>query len=214
MRLIGVIGRNGSGKDEVLAYLRGAYGIPYVATGDIVRALAAQAGEDATREALGALSERVFRELGPGCFALLAARSLAEDAWPVAGISGLRSLADVERLRAEYGDDLTLVHVSVRDPAVRFKRMVRRASARDPRDIGQFLAQEAAEERIFQLSEAIAEADVTIANDGTIEDLHRAIEEAIVRHELLEPAPARRKPARASARSQAIAERDAEADPE
>ena len=40
MRIIGVVGKNGSGKDEVLKYLRIRYSVPFLSTGDIVREMA------------------------------------------------------------------------------------------------------------------------------------------------------------------------------
>lgn len=58
VRVIGAIGKNGSGKDEVLRYLSARYGVPFVATGDIVRSLAAEEGLEPTRENLGPMSAR------------------------------------------------------------------------------------------------------------------------------------------------------------
>ena len=46
VRIIGVIGENGSGKDEVLKYLRTKYNVPFLSTGDIVRGIAAKEGVD------------------------------------------------------------------------------------------------------------------------------------------------------------------------
>ena len=39
-RIIGVVGKIGSGKDEVLKYINARYGVPYISTGDLVRDLA------------------------------------------------------------------------------------------------------------------------------------------------------------------------------
>ena len=70
MRIIGAVGANGSGKDEVLKHLRDRYGVPFLATGDMVRSIAAEEDREPTREALGEISERCFAEQGPGCFVL------------------------------------------------------------------------------------------------------------------------------------------------
>ena len=56
-RVIGVVGKIGSGKDEVLKYLKAKYGIPYLSTGDLVRDLAAKDGVKPTRENLEIISE-------------------------------------------------------------------------------------------------------------------------------------------------------------
>jgi len=47
MKVIGAVGDIGSGKDEVLKYLRDRYGVPYLSTGDIVRRMAQEDGVEA-----------------------------------------------------------------------------------------------------------------------------------------------------------------------
>lgn len=180
MRIIGAIGKNGSGKDEVLKYLKKRYDVPFLSTGEMVRAIAARDGAEPTREGLGAISERCFAEQGSGCFVRMAAERIAENGWPIAGISGIRSADDVRLLRADYGEDFVLIHVVVSDPRVRFARMTRRAEARDPSDFDHFRELDAREETLFHVSEAATYADHTLTNDGTLADLHRAIDRLVV----------------------------------
>jgi dephospho-CoA kinase len=187
MHIIGAIGKNGSGKDEVLKYLRDCYGVPFVSTGDIVRSLAAEEGLEPTRENLGAVSARWFAKHGPGCFVRLAAEKIAANGWPVAGISGIRSADDVRLLKAAYGESFILVHVLVSDDFVRLDRMTKRAEARDPADLPHFRELDRQEEELFCVSEAIAFADHTIANDGTQSALHSAIDRLVSEASLLRP---------------------------
>ena len=191
MRIIGAIGKNGSGKDEVLKYLRDRYGVPFVSTGDIVRSLAAEEGLEPTRENLGAVSARWFADHGPGCFVRLAAETIAANGWPVAGISGIRSADDVRLLKAASGESFLLVHVLVSDDSVRLDRMTKRAAARDPKDAAHFRALDRREEELFRVSEAITIADHTIANDGTLADLHAVIDRLVSGANLLAPGSAR-----------------------
>lgn len=185
MRIIGAVGANGSGKDEVLKYLRDRYDVPFLATGDMVRAIAADEGREPTREALGEISERCFAEQGPGCFVRMASERIAEEGWPVAGISGIRSADDVHLLRSIHGSDFVLIHVEVSDPQTRFERMIHRASARDPLDFTEFLALDEREELIFRLTEAIDQADATLSNDGSLEALHQGIDHLVQSQGLL-----------------------------
>ena len=187
MRIIGAVGKNGSGKDEVLRYLRDRYAVPFVATGDIVRALAAEEGLEPTRENLGAVSARWFAEHGPGCFVRLAAERIASQGWAVAGISGVRSAEDVGLLKSLYGREFVLIHVLVGDDRVRFERMAKRAEARDPKDVDRFHDLDRREEELFHVSEAAALADFTLANDRTLADLHANIDRLVVDAKLLQP---------------------------
>ncbi len=185
MIVIGAVGRNGSGKDEVLKYLKSAYDMPFLSTGDIVRGIAAEEGIAPTRENLGKISERYFAERGKGCFVKMVADKLKTSNRPVAGISGIRSADDVAILKNIFGGNFVLFRVYVTDPKVRFNRMVQRAEGRDPKSYEQFLKQEATEEEIFHIGEAETHADYAVANDTTLEEMHRRIDEIVTKNEIL-----------------------------
>jgi dephospho-CoA kinase len=176
MRIPGAIGKNGSGKDEVLHYLSQRYGVPFVATGDIVRALAAEEGLEPTRENLGAISARIFAEKGPGAFVRMAAEEIARRSLPVAGISGVRSADDIRLLKGLYGEDFVLMHVVISDDGVRFERTKQRAEARDPANLDHFHELDRREEGQFHLSQAVGSADHALRNDGPLADLRAAID--------------------------------------
>ncbi|MDD5038838.1 MAG: AAA family ATPase [Dehalococcoidales bacterium] len=179
MKIIGVVGQNGSGKDEVLKHLDKKYGVPFLATGDIVREIAAKEGVTPTRENLRVISERYFQQYGKGCFVKLLAEKIRQSGRKVTGISGIRSLDDVMVLKGIFKEDFILVHVYVSDPRQRYARMTRRGQARDPQSYEQFLRQDRAEEELFHIKEAEEQANFHITNDGTLEDLHREIDSLI-----------------------------------
>jgi dephospho-CoA kinase len=179
MKVIGAVGQNGSGKDEVLKYLKARYGVPFYSTGDMVREIAAREDVEPTRDNLRSISERYFREQGEGCFVRLLAERLRHDAAQVVGISGVRSLKDVQILREVFGEAFVLINVSVTEPRRRYERMVKRAEERDSQQYEQFLIQDNAEEALFHITEAGAQADYTISNDGTLADLHKAIDRLV-----------------------------------
>jgi len=185
MRVIGVIGKNGSGKDEVLKYLKEKYGVPFLSTGDIVREIAAREGRTPDRTTLQEISDSYFQKYGKGCFVKMLAEKIRDKSWPVAGISGVRSPQDVHELRGVLGQSFILIEVYVTSPLVRFERMQRRGAARDTSSYQDFLAQDRAEEQLFHIDEAVRLADYSLPNDGGLEDLHRAIEGLITREGLL-----------------------------
>jgi dephospho-CoA kinase len=110
------VGDIGSGKDEVLKYLRDRYGVPFLSTGDIVRQMAREDGVEGTRENLEAISKRCFTEMGRGCFVRMAAQEIMKRGWKVAGISGVRSPEDVAAMKEMFGNGFTLVRVDISDP--------------------------------------------------------------------------------------------------
>lgn len=186
MRVIGVIGKNGSGKDEVLKYLKQKHNVPFLSTGDMVRELAAREGRPSDRTTLQEISDSCFRRYGQGCFVRMVAERIKKEGWPVAGISGVRSPHDVQLLREILGRSFVLIEVSVTDPRVRFERMQRRGAERDTHSYERFLEQDEGEERVFHVGEAARMADYLVSNDGELADLHRAVEDLIVRKTLLQ----------------------------
>jgi len=185
VKVIGAVGQNGSGKDEVLKYLRARHNVPFLSTGDAVREIAAREEVEPTRENLGKISDRYFREFGKGCFVKLLADKIRNSGWKIAGISGIRSLDDVSILKDIFGEDFILIRVYITDPHVRYSRMTRRGEGRDPHSYEQFLNQDEAEEKLFSLKEAELRADYSISNDGTLEDLHQEIDSLISAKDLL-----------------------------
>ncbi|MFA5375386.1 MAG: AAA family ATPase [Dehalococcoidia bacterium] len=185
MKIIGVIGKNGSGKDEVLKYLRDRYDVPFLSTGDIVRGIAAKEGKEPTRPNLQAISDRYFKERGEGCFVRMAVEKIRENGWKAAGISGVRSPKDVDILRDELGRDFVLIDVYVTDPHIRFERMVKRGEGRDAKAYEDFVKQDKAEEKLFGVEKAAANADYSLSNDGILEDLHDAIDKLVSKKGLL-----------------------------
>jgi dephospho-CoA kinase len=75
--------------------------------------------------------------------------------------------------------------VFISDPRVRFDRMVKRGQGRDPQSYEQFLKQDDAEEIQFSLKEVESQADYTLNNDGTLNDLHRDVDELVNRKKIL-----------------------------
>jgi len=184
MKIIGVIGQNGSGKDEVLKYLWAQYGVLFLSTGDMVREIAAKEGKEPTRENLQEISERYFREFGRGCFVKLAVEKIQQNGWVVGGISGIRSSDDVKVLKDKLGADFILINVYVSNPKVRFERMQARHEDRDPQTYAQFQRNEKAEEEIFHIRSAAQSADLSISNDGTLEYLHKEIDNLVTQKNL------------------------------
>jgi dephospho-CoA kinase len=185
VKVFGVVGEIGSGKDEVLKYLRARYGIPYISTGDIVRRIAESENIEATRENLEKISLRCFKELGKGCFIRQAAEEILHNGWKIAGISGVRSPDDVEIMKSMFGKDFILIRVDISNPETRFQRVRNRNEERDPITYNQFLEQDKNEENTFHINQTSNMADYALSNDGNVEDLHRDIDALVLSNKML-----------------------------
>ncbi len=179
MRIFGAIGRNGSGKDQVIKYLHDRYSIPSISVGDIVRELAREENIPPTRENLDRISEERFRKYGEEYFMKLVIKRIEDNRWQKAGISGIRNPSDVYILRQYFGKSFILLHVYVSDPHMRYERLKRRGEARDPVRYGELLEQDEKAEQLFHLSEAISMADYSLSNNGTLKDLHCQVDRVV-----------------------------------
>jgi dephospho-CoA kinase len=151
MKIVGVVGLNGSGKDEVVKYLEQRYGFPLISVGDIVREIAVKEGVEATRDNLDEITKRYFAEFGKGYFLKLVIEKIRQNKWKSVGISGIRSPEDVSQVKAAFKKDFILIHVYITDPNVRYERIRRRGSKRDEMSFAEFLKQDQVSEQLFHL---------------------------------------------------------------
>jgi hypothetical protein len=63
--------------------------------------------------------------------------------------------------------------------------MVPGGEERDPHSYEEFLALDRKEEELYRVEEAGRQAQYTVANDGTLADLHRAIDKLVENKQLL-----------------------------
>ena len=180
MIAIGAVGFNGSGKDALIEYLHETHGLPMLSMGDLVRAMAAERGIRPTRSNLHEISHQAIKQYGAEVFARRLIARIQERSWDAVGITGIRTPADARAFREHFGQDFLLVHVRVGDPHTRFERVRRRDEARDPGSYARFLQQDQEEKEMFHIEETIQQADITIDNDGTLQDFHRTIEKQVV----------------------------------
>jgi dephospho-CoA kinase len=180
MRVLGVTGRNGSGKDTVAEILRQRCGAGEVSVGDVVRELADEEGVEATRENLHEVSSRYLRERGNDFFARRVVERVQRRDERVVSISGVRTPVEVDVYRAQFGDDFLLAYVRVGDQEIRYDRSRRRGETRDKQSREQFAEQDRRENEIYRLDETIARADVVLDNGGTLEQLKRQVQQHIV----------------------------------
>lgn len=179
MKVIGVVGRNGSGKDELLDYLQQHCDLSILSAGDVARQIAKEEGVPATRENLHQISQEYIDRYGQEFFMERLIEQVRED-WNAVGITGIRAPTDVQVLREHFGDDFFLVAVEVGDPKLRFERLKERDKPRDPDTYEEFLRQDEEEVELFHVDETMRRADSAIQNDASLQAFHRRIRESII----------------------------------
>ena len=167
--LVGLTGRNASGKSTLVSWFS-ERGLTSVSCSDSIRTWLSDQGIETTREALIEGGRELRRNGGAGVLAEMLLEILdGEDAV----VDSIRTPAEVEALRSR--GDFFLIEVRA-DEESRWQRMTSRGRSGDPTEKEDFLSQEAAEAKAKDeagqaLDATAAMADITVLNDGTIEDL-------------------------------------------
>ena len=173
--LVGLTGRNASGKSTVVEWFSDR-GLSSVSCSDSIRAWLGEQGTEITRDNLIEGGRELRRSGGAGVLAEMLLETL-DGADAV--VDSIRTPAEVEALRSR--GDFTLIEVRASEES-RWQRMTARGRSGDPTERESFLSQEAAEAKSDDeagqaLDATAAMADITIQNDGSMEDLLGRLEE-------------------------------------
>ncbi len=176
--IIGLTGKNGSGKTAVAEYLQ-SRGFEYHSLSDEIRKEIGRRGQEITREVLIEVGNELREKLGPGILAERILRHLERDRNYV--IDSIRNPHEVEVLRSR--NDFTLLALEA-DETIRFERSRKRGRESAAQTMQQFLEEEAREldssnPANQQLHATRQRADLVVTNNGTLEELHRRLDELL-----------------------------------
>jgi len=179
--IIGLTGRNASGKTEISEYLK-SRGFAYYSLSDEIREEIHLRGREITRAVLIEVGNDIRAKYGPG---ILAERILQKlDRGQNCVVDSIRNPSEVEALRKRK--DFILVAVQA-DPAVRFERSRQRGREGAPQTLARFLDEEKRElnsndPASQQLMATHLLADVLVENNGSLEDLHAKIKDVLAQY--------------------------------
>lgn len=177
MRIIAFVGMPASGKGEA-AVVAKELGYPVVNMGDVVREEVHRLGLEPTDENLGGTGTRLRKEEGLSAIARRCVTKLRALNGGVAVVDGVRNIEEVHLFKEEFGDDFLLIYVqsSTKDRLARISARGRaddrlmdekRLRIRDDRELG------------WGMRESIKNADQTIVNNGTINQLSKKVRKII-----------------------------------
>lgn len=178
--LVGLTGKNGSGKGEAASFLK-ERGFHYFSLSDVVREEARKRKKPVTRENLIAIGNDLRHKYGAGVLAKRTLEKVEIDKHYV--IDSIRHPAEVKELRSK--DNFILIEIAA-SPKVRFQRIKKRARENDPKTFSEFKRIENVEGKSKvgsdqQLNRTLELADYTIQNSGTISAFHGKIGQLIMK---------------------------------
>jgi len=176
--IIGLTGKNGSGKTAVSDYLRDR-GFTYFSLSDEIRDEIHKRGQQITRELLIEVGNELRTRFGPG---VLAERILSRlEPGNNYVVDSIRNPQEVEVLRRRK--DFALLALEA-DQTVRFQRSRIRGRENAAQTLEQFMEEEARElesdnPASQQIHATLRIAEIIVANNGTLDELHTRLDELL-----------------------------------
>jgi dCMP deaminase len=176
--IIGLTGKNGSGKTAVAEYLK-SRGFEYFSLSDAIREEIRKRGGEITREILIEVGNELRREYGAGILAERIFERLESDRNYV--IDSIRNPHEAEVLKGRK--DFTLMSLEA-DQTIRFERSRRRMREGAVQTFEEFVEEEMREldsgdPANQQLIATGQMADLTVTNNGTLQEMHRKLDELL-----------------------------------
>jgi len=177
--IIGLTGKNGSGKGEVAKYLQ-ERGFHYHSLSDVLREEAAKEGVAVTRDHLVQIGNRLRDQGGPGVLAEKIVAKLDPEKYYV--IDSIRHPSEVQALKRRKDFYLLEVYAPQK---LRFERIKQRNREKDPKTFEEFQALETREgssEKATdqQLDATLSLADRKIKNNGPLKELQDEIKTVLL----------------------------------
>lgn len=183
MKIIGMSGTNGSGKDTLGEILAEKHGYLFISVSDLLRIECRKRDLEVSRENLRTISAEWRREYGLGVLVDKAVEFAEHQGRPGVVASPMRNVGEAQHLQDIGG---TLIWVDA-DPQLRYGRIQqgnRGRAGEDDKTYEQFQAEEAAEMHpsdpndpsVLNMAGVKALADFTLINEGSLEDLHQQVE--------------------------------------
>lgn len=177
--IIGLTGKNGSGKGVVADFLKSS-GFIYYSLSDVIREAIKEEGHEITRERLIAKGRELRKKGGPSVLAERILEKLDIDKNYV--IDSIRNPAEVNALKRRKDFHLFFIDADAR---IRFERIKKRGRENDPKDFKTFVMLEEKELKsqdpaAQQLEDTARLADVVIQNNESIQALENKIKEIVL----------------------------------
>ena len=182
MKLIGLCGKIGAGKDTVADYLVRKHDFQKIVISDVIKNELEHLGRAVNREEMQNLGNEYREKYGLDVWAKACTTYAKKKGMRRVVISGIRTSAEIAFYREHLKNDFVLVAVKA-NKQKRFDRLLKRSSEKDFDSKDEIESQESREEELWDLYGKFEEvADYTIENNGSMVELFARVEEFLKKY--------------------------------
>ena len=174
MKVLAICGLPGAGKSTAIDAIRNLGSV--ITMGDVIRNEANKRNLAPTSDNLGKIAKELRLNYGPNIIAEKCVDLINKQYNNIIFIDGLRSMAEVKVFRKYWKFPIIAI---VLEEKRRFKRLFERARSDDPKRIDDLKDRDKREIE-FGLEEVLNNADYTIKNDSTKEDLKERMRKLVL----------------------------------
>jgi len=175
MKVIGVVGLPASGKGE-FSKIAAEAGIPVIVMGDMIRAAVSKAGLEPTDANFGAIANRLRAENGMDAIAALCVPVINSQTAPLVLVDGIRGDAEVKLFRKHF---LSFTLISIDSSFEKRLERIRSRGRSDDFVLPESLRTRDEREMRWGLMNALAEADIQIKNEGSLEEFSTLVKSVL-----------------------------------
>lgn len=175
--ILGFTGLISCGKGTAAEYVVTAYHGSSHRFSTMLRDVLSRLYLEQSRSNMQNISTLLRQQFGEDLLAKVMSQDVSHDEHDYIAVEGIRRMADIEYLRQLPGFFLISIEA---DPRIRYQRLTARSENTDDtaKTWEQFLADQQAEAD-QDIPKVMAEADVTISNDGSMEEFYSQIDAVI-----------------------------------
>ncbi|MDD4271382.1 MAG: AAA family ATPase [Patescibacteria group bacterium] len=176
--ILGLTGEICAGKGTIVKYLAEKHGAASYRFSTMLRDLLNRIYVPVSRENLQNISTFIRQNFGEDIMAKVIAEDVKNDKNNIIIVDGVRRLADIKYLKEIPGFKLARITA---EPETRFKRLILRKEnpGDETKTYEEFLADHK-KEADAQVPIVMAQADLEISNNGSLEDLYKQVDQIIL----------------------------------
>lgn len=174
MKVLAITGQPGSGKTTAIDAIRDLGVV--VTMGDVVRNEARKRNLELSGNNIGKIAKELRAESGPTIIAEKCVALIKSKNEEVVFVDGVRSLSEINIFRRFWKFPIIAIVV---DEEIRFNRLFKRDRSDDPKNLEE-LTERDKRELDFGLDKVLENADYTIQNNSSIENLKKKVRNLII----------------------------------
>lgn len=180
--ILAVVGAMAVGKNTLTNYLVQQHPVMAVEVGAFARQLFEEAANEKPFLDYDIAAKRLAQHGPEHVIERLVSEMIENNYWETEAlvITGVRTPAEAAVLKDQFGSQMLLAGIRMRDQNLRYERLLQRNLASDPENAQEIVQQDAELQAKYDLAETFNLTDITLWNDGSLEEFYQQIETHIV----------------------------------